>query len=87
MENTKYSHLINSVNYGLLRNNERSFYREMFRTYADNAMKNGNTSQSICDLYNKTFQMNIDGFVEYAETKMPKKYMVECFNYWKQFFC
>ena len=79
MKTKTYSEIINSVGYGQLRNNDPYELKMLMREYAMKQMNNGTTTQSIVDLYNKTFQMNDKGFIDYIERregKMPQKYMV-----------
>jgi hypothetical protein len=77
---TKYSELLNSVKYQQLRNNDGEYLKQLFRTYAnmmlpvlDKVVSTKQCRGAMVDLYNKTFQLNLKGFIEYIETKLPKR--------------
>ena len=76
----KYSEIINSVNYGLLRNNDPRELRKIFMDYAEKETmrldKIGKVTYSIIDLWNKTELLNPQGFIEYLETKVPQKHFI-----------
>ena len=80
MKTSKYSTIINSIAWQQLRNNEAKYIKEQFRLFAADEMQNGNVTASIVDLYNKTYQMNDKGFIEYIESKTPQKYIVAAYN-------
>lgn len=77
--NTKWSQIINSIEYQQLRNNDCDLLKAIFRDYAlinlpqDNVIvPKDKCRQAIVDLYNKTYQLNRQGFIEYIENKLPK---------------
>ena len=72
--NKEYSSIINGVKYQQLRNNDFNYLKQMFQTYA--TMKLSSCNAGIVDLYNKCFQLNEKGFLQYIETKLAKKHFV-----------
>jgi len=76
----KYSNILNSTSYSQLRNNNPAELRKIFRDYSEIALRQqdraGSATASMVALYNKTYQCNPQGFIEYLETKCPQKYFV-----------
>jgi hypothetical protein len=76
--NKEWHKIMNSIKYQQLRNNDFNYLKQMFQTYA--TMKLNSCSASIVDLYNKCFQLNEKGFLQYIETRLPKKHFVAVIN-------
>jgi len=73
----RYSQIINSVGFGLMVNNDLDHLRNMLRSYCDYKQYPG----ELLNTYNKTYQLNDYGLRDYLFTKLPKKYMIEFYNY------
>jgi len=83
----QWSKIINGVKYQQLRNNDFNYMKQMFQTYATMKLPQSgivvnkrDCRSSMVDLYNKCFQLNEMGFLNYIETKLPKRDFVAVIN-------
>jgi len=83
----EFSNILNGIKYQQLRNNDFKYLKDMFRTYATMKLPQDNRivdkkdcRQAMVDLYNKCFQLNEIGFLQYIETKLPKKDFIAVIN-------
>jgi len=75
----QYSKIINSVGFGQMVNNDLGHLRDMLRGYCTHKQYTG----ELLNTYNKTYQLNDNGLRGYLFSKLPKKYMIEFYNYIK----
>lgn len=69
----EFSETLNGIKYQMARNTDIKYLRENFRIYATMNFP----KCFAVDLYNKTYQLNDNGFLKYIETILPKKHFVE----------
>ena len=59
---------------------DHALMKDIIRDYCAKQEKLGKSLSVICDLYNKTFQLNAWGLVNYLENKLAKKHFQAILN-------
>lgn len=74
--------MLNSVGYQLLRcdlmnndYNQKELIKDIMRSYSNN-----NVKTTMVDIYNKSYQLNGTGLVEYLEKTIPKIHLYAILN-------
>ena len=79
--------MINSIKWQLIRDSilnrevDNQLIREIIRGYYKKEIKHSKSKYSLVDMYNKTYQLNAKGLVEYIETKLAKKHLAAVLEY------